>query len=94
MKTTNQTIEIKVKTNLDEVIEKANQLKSLLKEVKELAASLDTSVSVENGLSKLKKSPVKSATSFEPEEITGNKLDVRLSNEQNEEMAYATGKIN
>ncbi|MFT9056215.1 MAG: hypothetical protein ABF449_06265 [Ethanoligenens sp.] len=93
MKTTNQTIEIKVKTNLDEVIEKANQLKSLLKEVKELAASLDTSVSVENGLSKLKKSPVKSATSFEPEEITGSKPDARLSDEQNEEMAYATGKI-
>lgn len=40
------TVEVKIKTSLDEAIEKANQLKSLLQEVKELAASLDVSVTL------------------------------------------------
>ncbi|MFT8889450.1 MAG: hypothetical protein ABF904_11615 [Ethanoligenens sp.] len=46
MKITDQTIELKVKTNLDEAIEKVIHLKSLLQEVKELAASLDVTITI------------------------------------------------
>lgn len=44
---TNKVVEISAKINgIDEAIEKAKQLKSLLQEVKELAASLDLKLTV------------------------------------------------
>lgn len=43
-----QTIEIKANmVGFDELREKANQLKSLLQEVKELAASLDVQITID-----------------------------------------------